>query len=53
MTQEEKDLYIMMLIQSRLNIIEPFIMNPDEINEILESCLPLYEYLNQKDIANA
>jgi len=46
------DRYIKMLLQSRLNIIEPMLMDSDEINEILESCLPLYEHLSQKEIEN-
>ena len=49
MPQHLKDPYIEMLFQSRIQMIDPIIMNPDEINDILESCYPLYEQLNERD----
>jgi len=49
MPKHLKDTYIEMLFQSRIQMIDPLIMSPDEISDILESCYPLYEQINQRD----
>lgn len=53
MPNDLEDEYIRMLLQSRIQMIDPYMMPDDVINDVLEACYPLYQHLKQREIANA
>ena len=53
MTDELKYTYLEMLFQSRLQMIDPYMLPSDVNSDILESCWPIYVELNQRESANA